>query len=96
MLDQLRTALRSRHLSLSTEKNHAHWVRAFIRFHGLCHPREMGGPEVQAFLAHLAEARQVAPSAHKQALSALLFLYREVLKSDLPWMNDVGRPRATL
>lgn len=56
----------------------------------------MGGPEVQAFLAHLAEARQVAPSAHKQALSALLFLYREVLKSDLPWMNDVGRPRATL
>ncbi len=94
LLDQLRTALRYRHISLSTEKNYVHWVRAFIRFHGLRHPREMGGPEVEAFLAHLAEARQVAPSTHKQALSVLLFLYREVLKSDLPWMNDVGRPRA--
>lgn len=82
--DQLRTALRYRHLSLSTEKNYVHWVRAFIRFHGLRHPREMGEPEVEVFLAHLAEARLVAPSTHKQALSALLFLYREVLKSDLP------------
>lgn len=94
LLDQLRTALRYRHLSLSTEKNYVHWVRAFVKFHGLRHPREMGAPEVEAFLAHLADARQVSPSTHKQALSALLFLYREVLKLDLPWMGEIGRPRA--
>ena len=54
----------------------------------------MGAPEVEAFLTHLAEVRQVSPSTHKQALAALLFLYREVLKMDLPWMAEVGRPRA--
>ena len=93
LLDQLRTALRYRHLSLSTEKSYVHWVRAFVKFHGLRHPRAMGAAEVQAFLAHLAEARQVSASTHKQALSALLFLYREVLKMDLPWLTEIGRPR---
>ncbi len=93
MLDQLRSALRYRHLSLSTEKLYVYWVRAFVKFHGLRHPREMGATEVEAFLAHLADARQVSASTHKQALSALLFLYREVLKVNLPWLTEIGRPR---
>lgn len=69
------------------------WVRQFIRFHGLRHPRELGGAEVEAFLSHLAAARRVSSSTHRQALCALLFLYREVLDLDLPWMNDIGRPK---
>ena len=76
LLDQLRESIRYRHYSLSTEKSYAHWVRAYIRFHGLRHPREMGGREVEAFLSHLANQRGASASTHKQALSALLFLYR--------------------
>lgn len=94
LLDQVRSAVRYRHFALSTEKAYAHWVRAFVRFHGLRHPRDMGAAEVEGFLTHLAEVRQVSPSTHKQALSALLFLYREVLKLDLAWMGNLGRPRA--
>jgi integron integrase len=94
LLDQLRSAVRLRHYSLSTEKAYTHWVRAYVRFHGLRHPRELGAPQVEAFLTHLAEVRHVSPSTHKQALSALVFLYREVLKLDLPWLNQIGQPRA--
>jgi len=93
LLDQLRERLRYRHYSLSTEKLYVYWARFFIRFHGLRHPREMGGPEIEAFLTHLATVRQVSPSTHKQALSALLFLYREVLQQDVAWMQEIGRPR---
>lgn len=70
-----------------------HWCRAFIRFHGIRHPAEMGGPEVEAFLGWLASERGVAASTHKQALSALLFLYTKVLCMDLPWLSELGRPR---
>ena len=90
----MRAAARYRHFALATEKVYVHWVRAFVRFHGLRHPREMGAPEVEAFLTHLAEARQVSPATHRQALAALLFLYREVLKINLPWLAEIGRPRA--
>ena len=68
-----------------------HWIKAFIRFHGLRHPESMGRNEVEAFLTHLASERQVAASTHRQAPSALLFLYREVLRIDLPWMSEIGR-----
>lgn len=68
------------------------WCRAFIRFHGLRHPSEMGKEEVEAFLTHLAAERCVAPSTHRQALSALLFLYGKVLEVQLPWMVEIGRP----
>lgn len=88
LLDQLRGRLRYRHYSLSTEKLYVYWARFFIRFHGLRHPRGMGGPEIEAFLTHLANERQVSPSTHKQALSAILFLYKEVLGQDLPWMQE--------
>lgn len=93
LLDQLRERLRYVHYSLSTERAYVRWVRTFVRFHGMRHPREMGGPEVEAFLAWLANQRGVSVSTHKQALSALLFLYKHVLSVDLPWMQQIGRPR---
>ena len=93
LLDLLRREIRYRHYSLSTEKAYAHWVRFFVKFHGLKHPREMGVGEVEAFLSYLANERQVSPSTHRQALSALLFLYGEVLKIDLPWLQEIGRPK---
>lgn len=94
LLDQVRERIRYRHYSLRTERAYVHWVRGFVRFHGLRHPREMGVEEVEAFLRWLAGERSVAPSTHNQALSALLFLYREVLGVQLPWLNEIGRPKA--
>ena len=94
LLDQVRERIRYRHYSLSTEKVYLYWVRFFIRFHGVRHPREMGATEVEAFLSWLTTERCVSISTHKQALSALLFLYREVLEIDLPWMNEIGRPKS--
>ena len=93
LLDQLRERIRYLHYSRRTEDAYFHWCRAFIRFHGIRHPAEMGGPEVEDFLRWLANERHVAPSTHKQALSALLFLYGKVLGIDLPWMSEIGRPR---
>jgi integrase len=94
LLDQLRERIRYCHYSLRTEQSYVHWVRHFIRFSGMRHPREMGAPEVEAFLRHLAAQRQVSASTHKQALCALLFLYREVLDLELPWMGELVRPKA--
>jgi integron integrase len=81
------------HYSIRTEEAYVHWVRAFLRFHEMRHPSDMGGPEVEAFLSWLACERRVAVSTHKQALSALLFLYQKVLGVDLAWMNEIGRPK---
>ncbi len=67
-------------------------MRFYVRWHGLRHPRDMGAQAVQAFLTMLATQRRVSSSTHKQALSALLFLYREVLAVDLPWPQDLQRP----
>jgi len=88
-LDQLRERLRARHYSLRTEDAYVDWVRRFILFHGKRHPREMGAPEVQAFLSHLAVDRRVSPSTQNQAKAALLFLYRHQLEVDLPWLSEV-------
>ena len=93
LLIQLRDCIRMRHYALSTEKVYLHWVRTFIRLHGIRHPAEMGAREVEAFLTYLAVERKVSASTHNQALSALLFLYREVLRVDLPWLNEIGRPQ---
>lgn len=79
LLDQVRERLRYMHYSLRTEQTYVYWVRWFIRFHAMRHPREMGRAEVEAFLSMLANERKVAPSTHRQALSALLYLYKEVL-----------------
>jgi site-specific recombinase XerD len=95
LLDQIRERLRYMHYSLRTEQTYVHWVRRFVRFHALRHPREMGRAEVEAFLTMLANERKVAPSTHRQALSALLYLYKEVLSQELPWMQEIGRPVPT-
>ena len=95
LLDQVRERIRYLHYSLNTEKAYLHWLRYFIRWHGMRHPRDMGAPEVEAFLSMLANQRKVSASTHNQALSSLLFLYREVLCIDLPWMNGIQRPAQT-
>jgi len=93
LLDQVRAAIRYKHYSLRTEQAYVYWIRYFIRQQGMRHPREMGAEEVQSFLSWLADDRSVAPSTHNQALSALLFLYKQVLNVDLPWMQEIGRPK---
>lgn len=92
LLDQVRERARYLHYSLRTEDAYIYWVRFYVRWHGVKHPRDMGAPQVQAFLTMLATERRVSASTHNQALSALLFLYREVLAIDLPWMNELQRP----
>jgi Phage integrase, N-terminal SAM-like domain/Phage integrase family len=94
LLDLLRQQVRYMHYSRRTEQAYVHWVRAYIRYHGLRHPAELSGAEVEAFLSWLAADRQVAPSTHRQALSALLFLYQKVLNVSMPWMSEIGRPQA--
>jgi len=93
LLEQYRERLRVKHYSLRTEDAYLHWTRRFICFHGKRHPREMGGPEVEAFLSHLAIEGRVAASTQNQALAALLFLYREVLEKELPWMEGMARAK---
>lgn len=96
LLDQVRERVRYLHYSLRTEEAYLYWVRAFIHFHGKRHPQDMGFTEIEAFLAHLANERLVAASTHKQALSALIFLYTKVLgQKELPWLNNIGRPKAS-
>ncbi len=93
LLDALRAQIRYMHYSRSTEQAYVHWVRAYIRFHGLRHPAEMARDEVEGFLTWLAAERDAAPATHNQALSALLFLYQKVLNIPLPWMDEIGRPK---
>ncbi len=96
LLDQLRHAIRSRHYSIRTEQAYVDWARRYIRFHGLRHPAALGAGDVSAFLTHLAAERDVAAATQGQARSALLFLYREVLGVQLPWLDEVvsaERPR---
>ncbi len=96
VLDQLRERIRYMHYSLSTEQVYVYWVRFFIRWSardgGMRHPREMGAVDVEEFLTMLATQRKVSASTHNQALSAILFLYREVLGVALPWLDIVNRP----
>ena len=94
LLDQLRQALRLKHYSYRTEQAYLDWTRRYILFHGKRHPAEMGSDEIRLFLSHLATERQVAASTQNQALSALLFLYREVLHQDLETIQlpDAKRP----
>ena len=93
LLDRVRHAVRVRQYSVSTEKVYIGWIRRYIFFHGKRHPAEMGKMEVEAFLSHLAINRSVSPSTQNQALQAILFLYRNVLQVELPWMDDVIRAK---
>ncbi len=93
LLDRVRIALRTRHMSRRTEDAYVFWIRRFIVFHDKRHPSEMGAAEVTAFLSALATEAKVAASTQNQALSALLFLYRLVLGVDLPWLDGLVRAR---
>ena len=83
LLDQMRDVIRAKHYSYRTEETYLDWVRRYIHFHQKRHPQEMGAPEIQAFLTHLAAHRKVSASTQNQALSAILFLYREVLRKEI-------------
>ncbi len=93
LLDQVREALRLKHHSLRTEKSYVRWIRRFVLFHNKRHPAEMGGEEIREFLSHLAIEGDVAASTQNQALSALLFLYRNVLGKELPATLDAVRAK---
>lgn len=93
LLDEVRRVLRVKHYSLRTEQVYVGWIRRFILANGKRHPRDMGAVEVEQFLSHLAVQGQVAASTQNQALSALLFLYREVLQVQLPWLEGVTRAK---
>jgi integron integrase len=93
LLDQVRAAIRLRHYSPRTEQAYVHWTRKFILFHQKRHPAEMGEPEVGAFLQHLAVNKSVAASTQNQALNALVFLYRIVLKKPLGKLPEIARAK---
>ena len=93
LLDRVRDALRARHSSRRTEKSYVAWIRRYIVFHGKRHPAEMGAVEVTQFLSSLAQQDHVAASTQNQALSALLFLYRQVLQVEMPWLDNVVRAK---
>ena len=93
LLDEVRDLIRVRHYSIRTEEAYTRWIKEYIFFHDKRHPKEMGEREVSDFLSHLAVKRKVAASTQTQALSALLFLYRQVLKQPLDWLNDIERAK---
>ena len=93
LLDRVREKIRLKHYSIRTEQAYTDWIRRFVLFHGKRHPRELGALEVEQFLSHLASVRNVAAPTQNQAKSALLFLYKEVLGSALPWLDDIESAR---
>ena len=93
LLDRVRERIRVKHYSIRTEKQYVQWIKRFILYHDKRHPQEMGMAEVEAFLTHLAVEGKVSASTQNQALSALLFLYKEVLLIDLPGLNHVVRAK---
>lgn len=94
LLHLVRAAIRARHYSRSTELAYVHWVKRLVRFHGMRHPDHLGPGEITAFLTDLAERGRVSESTQTQALSAILFLYRSVLKRDLGWLDGLVRAKA--
>jgi len=93
LLDQVREAIRLKHYSIRTEEAYVTWIKRYILFHNKRHPNEMGSTEVEAFLTNLAVEQHVAASTQNQAFSALLFLYREVLKKELDGPIDSMRAK---
>ncbi len=92
LLDQVRQRIRLRGYSIRTEKAYAKWIKRFILYNGKRHPKEMGKPEIEAFLSHLAIKNKVAPSTQNQAFCAIIFLYKHVINQDLP--DDINAFRA--
>jgi site-specific recombinase XerD len=92
-LDQTRDVLRLKHYSLRTERSYCDWIKRFIRFHQLRHPKDIGAAEISQFLTHLARIGNVSAATQNQALSALLFLYQQVLKQEVGWIEEVERAK---
>ena len=95
LFERLHEEFRRRHYSYQTEKSYIHWIKAFIQFHNMTPPRDLGREAVEAFLTHLAVDKRVAASTQNQAFSALIFLYREVYRFDTDWHLDAMRARTT-
>lgn len=93
VIDQLRSEIRVRHYSIRTEQTYTEWVVRFVRYHNLRHPKEMGVAEVNAFLTHLAVDQNVAASTQNQALNALIFFYKHVIRRDLGDLGEVVRAK---
>ncbi len=89
LLEILHAEIRLRNFSPRTEEAYRHWIIHYIRHHRMTHPRDMGAAEVSAFLSHLATQRNVSASTQNQAKAALIFLYRQVLKTELPWLDEI-------
>lgn len=89
LMDQVRNKIRYKQYSLRTEQAYAGWIKRYIFFHNKRHPSEMGAPEIESFLTHLAVKRKVSASTQNLALCAILFLYRDVLEIELPWLDDI-------
>ncbi|MFA7399407.1 MAG: integron integrase, partial [Sideroxydans sp.] len=94
LLDQVREKLRVKHYAIRTEQSYVDWIKRYIYFHGKTHPKDLGAQDVEAFLTHLAVAGKVSASTQNQAKSAILFLYREVLDIQLPWLDNVTQAKA--
>ena len=97
LLDQVRERIRYLHVSLQTEKVYVYWAKAFVLWAariggGFRHPRDMGQAEVEEFLTLLTTEKRVSPATHRSARNAPLFLYRQVLALELPWLQQFGRP----
>ncbi len=93
LLDQVRQAIRARHYSPRTEETYVHWIKRFIFFHNKRHPAEMAEKEIAQFLSSLASDSHVSVSTQNQALNAVLFLYREVLRKEIGYVNGVVRAK---
>lgn len=95
LLDQVRNEIRVRHYSLRTEKSYTNWIKRFIIFNNKKHPLEMGANEIRNYVNHLAIADKVSSSTQNQALQAILFLYKDILKTDVGWINQIERVART-
>jgi integron integrase len=93
LLDQVRGKIRLKHYSIRTEQAYTDWIKRFILHFGKKHPRDMGAAEVEQFLTHLAVNGRVSASTQNQARCALLFLYKEVLAIELPWLDNVEQAK---
>ena len=94
LLDQVRDKLRVKHYSIRTEQTYTDWIKRYIYFHDKRHPKDLGARDIEAFLTHLAVVGKVAASTQNLAKSSLLFLYREVLEIDLPWLDNITQAKA--
>lgn len=93
LLDQVRDRIRTRHLNFRTEKTYLYWIRRFIWFHNLKLPRELGAADVETFLTSPPVNNRVSASTQNQALAAVLFLFRDALELDLPWLSNIVRAK---